>query len=121
GGRKGGAHHPPLLHPRQPPEGGPHARGGRFPPDPQASPPGGPSFPDPEPRTPPSPRELARLPLLGLVLGPGLTFGSFPPHEPEGQPQNDVPSGHPSVDCRGTEDGHPPPGAAIRQEADHRP
>ena len=52
-------------------KGRPHARGGGVPPRAQAAPSGRAALPDAEPRHPARARQLARLPVLGPVLGHG--------------------------------------------------
>ena len=63
--------HRHLLHPVQPQEGRPHARGDRAAPPAQAAPPGVAAVAHPEPRPAARSRELARLPLLGHLPGTG--------------------------------------------------
>ena len=75
--------------------------------------------PHPEPRRPPHARQLARLPLLGPLLGRELTLSPALNHEPPRRPADDGPARRPAVDRLGPQDGHPARRAALRPEAHH--
>ena len=69
GWAQGMGQHRHLLHPLQQEERGPAPGARRVAPREAAATPAGPASPDADPRNPPDARQLARLPVLGRVLG----------------------------------------------------